>query len=68
MNTTTNVKAVLPPPALRAVCMSLKMSLQKWSAAPKKKGENPARRAADGTSASALAAQRKNKMHVPFFF
>src|SRR5436309_14529731 len=56
-NTTANVKAVLLPPALRAVCMSLKMSLQENGAPRRRKGEIPARRSADGTSASALAAQ-----------
>jgi hypothetical protein len=40
----------------------------KWSAAPKKKENSPARRSADGTSASALAAQRKCKTHVPLSF
>jgi hypothetical protein len=30
--------------------------------------KSPARRSADGTSASALAAQRKYKTHVPLSF
>jgi hypothetical protein len=37
-NTTANVKAVLAPPALRAVCMSLKMYLQKNGAPRRSKG------------------------------
>jgi hypothetical protein len=43
-------------------------SPEKWSAAPKKRENFPARRSADGTSASALAAQRKCKTHVPLSF